>query len=154
MRPQSCKAKGRRFQQAIAKLIRERFGLPPSDVRSTSMGAQGADIQLSAAARAVFPYAVEAKCCEKPRLIAAWEQAEAHAAAEGLSPLVVVKRGRKPAVALFRGRQWEELDEDDTVPGYRQSITRAEQGLPSYIPVNSATFVTVVPFKFFLARCV
>jgi hypothetical protein len=60
----SKKAKGRRLQQfvrdALLKLG-ESFGLRPDDVRSTSMGASGVDLQLSTAAKKVFPLAVECK---------------------------------------------------------------------------------------------
>ena len=35
--------------------------LAPDDVRSTSMGSSGVDIQLSPAAAAVFPYSVECR---------------------------------------------------------------------------------------------
>ena len=62
MRPSSCKAKGRRFQQQIAADILAAFpNLGEDDVRSTSMGASGEDIQLSTSARTLFPYSVEAK---------------------------------------------------------------------------------------------
>ena len=48
MRPQSCKSKGRRFQQKVARAILDVFPhLTEDDVRSTSMGAPGEDIQMS-----------------------------------------------------------------------------------------------------------
>ena len=52
MKPSSCKAKGRRLQQRVAQSIRDAFaGLAEEDVRSTSMGAGGEDVQLSSQAR-------------------------------------------------------------------------------------------------------
>lgn len=100
MRPQSCKAKGRRFQQALAVDIRRWFDLPDCDAMSTSMGAQGADVQLSAAARTCFPFAIEAKNTERPALPAAWRQALHHAQATHLLPMVCLKANRQPPVAI------------------------------------------------------
>lgn len=53
--------------------------LKPDDVRSTSMGASGEDIQLSPAARNVFPYSVECKNTERLGLRSAWQQAKMNA---------------------------------------------------------------------------
>jgi hypothetical protein len=48
MNSQSTKAKGRRWQQKIVRMILDCFpSLEPDDVRSTSMGASGPDVQLS-----------------------------------------------------------------------------------------------------------
>jgi len=60
MRPQSCKAKGRRFQQkVVADLLRTFAHLAPDDVVSTSMGAGGEDIRLSKRARDAIPLSFE-----------------------------------------------------------------------------------------------
>lgn len=98
MRPQSCKVKGRRFQQALAAGVRARFQLPESDVVSTSMGAQGADVQLAAAARACFPFDIEAKNTERAALPVAWRQALCRGRAGGLLPMVCFKGNRQSAV--------------------------------------------------------
>ena len=103
----SRKAKGRKLQQEVAKLIQEAFNLSELDVRSTSMGAGGVDIQLSSAAIEVFPYAVECKCVEKVNLWEAWEQANAHAVAEShktgkdIKPVVVIKKSHKKPIVIL-----------------------------------------------------
>ena len=101
MKVQSAKAKGRRFQQEIAADI---IGLFPSltddDVRSTSMGAQGEDVQLSAAARKLFPYSVEAKNQERLNIWAAIEQGQHNAKQEHVSLTIFKKNKKKPYVAL------------------------------------------------------
>ncbi len=55
MKPSSAKAKGRKFQQDIRDMM---LDLAPSlekdDIRSTSMGAGGEDLQLSPAARKIL----------------------------------------------------------------------------------------------------
>ena len=66
MKTQSAKAKGRKLQQWVRDLILETWNeLEPDDVRSTSMGAGGEDLQLSPAARRKFGYSVECKNVEK-----------------------------------------------------------------------------------------
>lgn len=64
MKPQSRKAKGRNHQKAVAAMITQVFDLEEGDVKWTSMGAPGIDIQLSPKARKVCPLAVE---CKKQR---------------------------------------------------------------------------------------
>ena len=101
MKPQSAKAKGRRLQQLVVSDLLERFpSLTPADVRSTSMGASGEDVQLSAAARRLIPYSFEAKNQERLNLWTAIEQSRANTPAE-THPVVVFKRNNeKPHVAL------------------------------------------------------
>ena len=65
------------------------------------MGAQGTDIQLSAAARARIPFAIECKNVEKINLWAAWAQAAANTPAE-LEPLLVVARNRTEPLVVMR----------------------------------------------------
>jgi hypothetical protein len=77
MRPQSAKAKGRRLQQDVCKLLVEaQPSLEKDDVRSTSMGAPGEDILFSPAARRVYPFSVECKNVEKLNIWEAIKQAE------------------------------------------------------------------------------
>jgi len=52
IKTQSAKAKGRKLQQWVRNVILELIHtLEPDDVKSTSMGAGGEDVQLSPAAR-------------------------------------------------------------------------------------------------------
>lgn len=68
MKTSSCKAKGRKLQQDVAKAllaVGQQFGLVAGDVKSTSMGAFGVDVQLSPAAlKALGPLAIECKRVE------------------------------------------------------------------------------------------
>lgn len=76
MRPQSAKAKGRRFQQYVRDvLLKAASSLEPDDIRSTSMGAGGEDILFSPAARKIYPYSVECKCVERLNIWDAIKQA-------------------------------------------------------------------------------
>lgn len=104
MKTSSAKGKGRRLQQYVAQSIRDQFGLDELDVRSTSMGDTGADVKLSSAALAKFPYAVECKNVEKINLWAAWEQAGKHVQGldrDGIQPLLVIKRNHSGVLAVI-----------------------------------------------------
>lgn len=100
MRPSSAKQKGRKLQQWVRdKLLEYAPSLLPDDVRSTSMGAGGEDVQLSPAARAVYPYAIECKAQESLNVWAGLDQAQEHAG--DYTALLVFKRNHsKTYVAL------------------------------------------------------
>jgi len=100
MKPQSAKAKGRNLQKWVRDLILESFPqLEPDDVRSTSMGCGGEDLQLSPAARKLFSFSVECKNTEKLNVWNAYEQASANSG--DYEPLLVMKKNRKkPLVVL------------------------------------------------------
>ncbi len=100
MKTASSKAKGRRLQQQVRDAILEAFPrLEPDDVKSTSMGASGEDIQLSPEARRWFPFSVECKARETIAAYAWYEQAKANSG--GRHPLLVIKQNRsKPLVVL------------------------------------------------------
>lgn len=98
MTPQSAKSKGRTFQQYVRGLLLKAFpSLEADDVRSTSMGASGEDIQLSPAARKLIPYQIECKSKAKSQIHTYYEQAQEHGDYE---PLVVVKKNRSVALAI------------------------------------------------------
>jgi len=100
MKTSSAKAKGRRLQQKVRDLLLETFTeLEPDDIRSTSMGVSGEDLQLSPAARKLIPFAIECKNQEQLNIWKSMEQAESNC--EGLTPLLVFKRnGTKIYAAL------------------------------------------------------
>jgi hypothetical protein len=75
--------------------------LEQDDVKSTSMGAGGEDVQLSPRARELFNYALE--CKSKAAFIGYgyYDQARSHAKGTKRIPLVVVKANhRNPLVIL------------------------------------------------------
>jgi len=112
MKTQSAKAKGRKLQQMVRDLILEAFTeLEPDDVRSTSMGAGGEDLQLSPAARRKFPYSVECKNVEKLNVWGAYEQAEANSGDH--EPLLIMKKNRKKPLVVIDLEAFVELLKDD-----------------------------------------
>ena len=108
MKPQSAKAKGRKLQQWVRDLILESWtDLEEDDVRSTSMGAGGEDVQLSPAARRHFPYSVECKSVEKLNVWGAYEQAAANSGKH--EPLLVMKKNRKKPLVVLDAEAFMEL---------------------------------------------
>lgn len=99
MRPQSAKGKGRRFQQWVRDTLITMLQLSNQDVRSTSMGAGGEDVTLSAAARKRFPFSIECKNTERLNVWKAYEQAEDNCM--GYEPILFIKRNHhKPLVVV------------------------------------------------------
>ena len=102
MKSQSAKAKGRGLQKLVVSKLLEKFPrLTGKDVRSTSMGAGGVDVQLSSAAFRKFPFAVECKSLAKIAVYKLYRQACEHAEEHGGTPLLVMKQNRsEPLVVL------------------------------------------------------
>lgn len=99
IKPSSAKSKGRTLQQHVRDALYERFPtLQEGDVRSTSMGAGGVDVQLSPAARAFFPYRIETKNLARIAVYALYEQAVAHK--EPGEPLLIIKQNRSKPLAV------------------------------------------------------
>ena len=109
MRPQSAKAKGRRFQQEVVATIKAAFPhLRDNDVVSVSMGAGGEDIVLSPAAEEVFAYSVECKNVERLNIWAALEQACGNAP-RGKTPILAIRRNRQTPQAVVPWDHFMEL---------------------------------------------
>ena len=100
MKPSSAKAKGRKHQQWVRDLILSLFpSLEPDDVKSTSMGAGGEDVQLSPAARKLVPLSIECKSVAKFAGYKYLDQADSNSKEH--QPVAVVKANhRKPIVLV------------------------------------------------------
>lgn len=99
MKVQSGKAKGRRLQQLVRDAILDMFPeLEPDDCRSTPLGTQGEDIQLSPKARATIPISVECKARKSFKTFYDfYEQARGQGKGE---PVVVIKQDRAKPLAV------------------------------------------------------
>jgi hypothetical protein len=101
MKTASVKQKGRLLQQTVRDKILEAFPrLEPDDVKSTSMGASGEDIQLSPQARRWFPYSVEAKS-RATIAVYKWYDQSVTNAKPGTEPIVVIKANRRKPMVLI-----------------------------------------------------
>jgi len=109
MKPSSAKNKGRLLQQWVRDQILSRFkSLDKDDVRSTSMGAGGEDIQLSPAVRKKLPISIEVKR-RKAALKTVYDfldQAAHHGKGE---PVVFFRADRKPWVVMIDIEHYIEL---------------------------------------------
>ena len=108
MKTSSAKAKGRRLQQKVRDLLLETFTeLQPDDIRSTSMGVSGEDLQLSPAARKLIPFAIECKNQEKLNVWDSLKQAEENSG--DYSPVLIFKRNRSKTYAVINIEKFIEL---------------------------------------------
>jgi hypothetical protein len=99
MLPSSAKQKGRILQKWVRTIILDTFlKLEPDDVKSTSMGAGGEDIQLSPAARKYVPFQIECKNKATSQIHTYYDQAKSHGDHE---PLVIVKMDRHKPLAII-----------------------------------------------------
>lgn len=108
MKTQSAKAKGRNLQKVVVAEILKAFPqLTDKDVRSTSMGNQGVDVQLSQHALQLFPYFVECKSRKSFALYRDFQQAMGNT--ENGMPLLVIKQNRSPPLAIVTLDHFMEL---------------------------------------------
>ena len=96
----SAKAKGRTGQQEVRDKLLETFPeFEPDDIKSTTMGDTGEDIQLSPAARKKMPISIEVKRRKGgfKTVYSYIEQASKHGKGE---PVVFFRSDRKPWVVM------------------------------------------------------
>ena len=107
MKAQSAKAKGRKLQQWTRDRVLETFNhLEDDDVRSTSMGVSGSDLQLSPLARKSFSYDVECKSLARVGVYRYVDQCNNRGDAQ---PLVIVKENRRRPLAVVDAEHFFEL---------------------------------------------
>lgn len=102
MKTQSAKQKGRKLQQYVRDKITDLlkpYGVVAEDVKSTSMGAQGEDIQLSPFAKKLLPVSVECKSHKSMAVYNYYEQAKSNAKATE-QPVLVIKVNNKPPLVV------------------------------------------------------
>ena len=106
----SGKQKGRKHQQWVRDqiLALHPTALLPDDVKSTSSGAGGEDVQLSPAARRLFPYSEECKAHKAFAFYKIMEQAASNCP-KGAEPLVIIKGDRKKPLAVVDAEHFFKL---------------------------------------------
>jgi hypothetical protein len=105
------KAKARNLQNQIRDDIRKLFYLSEHDVRGCSMGAQGADIQLSTEAKRHFNFAIEAKFQNSLNIWSALGQAETHAKSDSTNPIpiTIFKRDRSEIYVALKWSDFKKI---------------------------------------------
>lgn len=99
MNPQSLKHKGRLLQQTVRDAILEKFPqLKPDDVRSTPMASPGEDVQMSPAARELFPLQIECKSVKQVTVYQWYKQAKCHG--EHIPAVVFKQNGDQPLICM------------------------------------------------------
>lgn len=101
MKTSSAKAKGRNLQKHVRDKILSLFtSLEQADVKSTSMGASGEDVQLSPFARKLLPISVECKAKKAIAIYKDYEQCKANAS--HYEPMLVIKQNASEVLAIVR----------------------------------------------------
>jgi hypothetical protein len=99
----SAKSKGRLFQNLvrdrILKLLAP-YGVVEKDVKSTSMGVSGVDIQLSPFAEQLLPIAAECKSHKSMAIYKLWEQAVSNSDKD-TKPVLFIKSNHKEPLAIL-----------------------------------------------------
>ena len=110
MKPQSAKAKGRLLQQKVVQRILEAYPeLEKGDVRSTSMGAGGEDVQLSPLARRTLGN-ITFECKSRARVaVYPWYFQCLRNAPNQEMPVLVVKQNNAPPLAVIDFDYYMEL---------------------------------------------
>ena len=102
MKTSSAKAKGRKLQDEIRKiLLNVYWNLKEGDVKTAIMGEGGKDIILSPWAEENIPFDIEAKNQEKINIWKSLEQAEGNTD-EGRIPLLVFRRNRSETYCALK----------------------------------------------------
>lgn len=100
MQTASAKAKGRNLQKWVRDKILNKFRmLEADDCKSTGMGQSGEDIQLSPAARKVFPFSIECKARKTFATYLMYKQAQDNA--NGMEPLLFIKGNHKKPLVIM-----------------------------------------------------
>lgn len=106
MKTASAKQKGRKLQQWVAASILALFpALSVRDVKSTSMGVTGSDVQLSQDAFKLFSYATE---CKSRKAISVYEWYQQAAMNDG-EPLLIIKADRQKPLAVIDAEHFFKL---------------------------------------------
>jgi hypothetical protein len=94
IKTRSCKNKGKRLQKEIVDMLLEKYPeLTPDDIKSNVGSESGVDVQLSTAAKKLFPYSIEAKNQETTKIWAWLEQTEKNCQ-PNTEPLLIFRRNR------------------------------------------------------------
>lgn len=118
MKTRSAKNKGKKLQNWVRDRIVYFFGtlrglIQDGDVKSTTMGENGEDIQLSPLARKYFDYHVECKSLKAIAVYKYYEQATSHLTKLNIEtsgePLVFIKMNGKKPLALVDAEHFIEM---------------------------------------------
>lgn len=108
----SAKAKGRKHQQVVRDKITDLlkpYGVVAEDVKSTSMGVSGVDVQLSPFAKSFLPIAVECKSLASSAVYKLYEQAECYK--DQGEPVLFLKANHKKPLAIMDMDYYFKLEE-------------------------------------------
>jgi len=101
MNPRSAKNKGKRLQNWVRdKILHYSPSLEQDDVKSTTMGERGEDVQLSPAARKQWPISVECKSRASYAFYKDYDQAVINCP-KNCEPVLVAKANHRQPVVII-----------------------------------------------------
>lgn len=101
MTPRSAKNKGKKLQNWVRdRILHYSPSLEPDDVKSTTMGERGEDVQLSPAARKLWPISIECKSRANYAFYRDYDQAVINCP-KGCEPVLVCKANHRPEVVII-----------------------------------------------------
>lgn len=101
MNPRSAKNKGKKLQNEVRDMILKYSpSLEPDDVKSTTMGERGEDVQLSPAARKQYPISIECKSRASYAFFKDYDQAVVNCPKDCEPVLVAKANHRRPVVII------------------------------------------------------
>jgi hypothetical protein len=102
MNTRSAKAKGNRLQNYVAECMEKYLGIGAGDIRKTTAGVNGPDVEVTDTLVDKFPFSVECKNTERVNIWAAYEQACGNnGTTHARIPMLVIKRNRSVPLACI-----------------------------------------------------
>jgi len=111
IKPNSRKAKGRRFQNWVAKNFSSVSGIPwgmDKDIQGREMGQSGVDIKFYGLARKLFPFSVECKAQETFAL-PQWIKQAKSSLIKGTAWVLFMKQNRQEPLVLMEAKEFFKL---------------------------------------------
>lgn len=102
MKTRSAKAKGKRLEKWVLKILKEQFGFTSDEVRVNIGAETGADIKMASYAEQYFPFKIECKNQEAVGPIyTMYDQAISHCKMGDREPLLIIKKNGKRPLAVM-----------------------------------------------------
>lgn len=111
IKPNSRKAKGRRFQNWVASKFSSISGMPwgmDKDIQGREMGQSGVDIKFYGLARRLFPFSIECKAQEK-LAVPQWIKQAKSSLIKGTTWLLFIKQNRQEPLVMMEAKEFFKL---------------------------------------------
>jgi len=124
MLPSSAKSKGRHLCRIIQRYVLSLFSddLQEDDIKITSSGANGEDLQFSPKARSLLPFSIECKNLAKIAIYKYYKQAINNTKHDNY-PLLIIKQNREEPLVVLEAATFFRLMKDYN--DYKKNCTKS-----------------------------